>query len=472
MKDQLIFDTTDFDTINDSDSVGAFVRSGAAGALVTHHSPVEAGSISFDFVDGDVTVGTDAIAETAHGLQDGDVIQLTSTGALPTGLSASTDYYVIRVDANSFKLAESAKDAEQGVAVDITAVTDAGATHTVTEQETSRRALDVWLMNEVAINDGGNSITVDASQLDIDDLNATDDAVASWTHDGSGTAITSTVNGGDTGLDVNIINAADIQVQIGSEYAEDAGHTTGDVGSFQLSIRMDDVDGTNTDFIADTEGDYQGFFTNAKGELHVRDNDVYDQLVTIDSVLDNIYIDTQAMVVDLAAIEVELLDQGTSLDTIAALSKAEDAVHNSGDTGVMSLAVRNDTLASLVDADGDYAPLQVDASGALYTYISGSDPLTVNDSALANTAIANAANALGAANTAEDVVASPLANRKYLYIYNSGNKKVYVGATGVSAATGFPVSPGSYLEMRAGASVDVEWVSADTSQEIRTLELS
>jgi len=48
------------------------------------------------------------------------------------------------------------------------------------------------------------------------------------------------------------------------------------------------------------------------------------------------------------------------------LGKAEDAVHSSGDVGVEMLAVRNDTLASLVDLDGDYAPLQVDANGALY----------------------------------------------------------------------------------------------------------
>jgi hypothetical protein len=48
------------------------------------------------------------------------------------------------------------------------------------------------------------------------------------------------------------------------------------------------------------------------------------------------------------------------------LGKAEDAVHASGDTGVLGLAVRNDTLASLVTTDGDYAPFQVDADGALY----------------------------------------------------------------------------------------------------------
>jgi hypothetical protein len=47
------------------------------------------------------------------------------------------------------------------------------------------------------------------------------------------------------------------------------------------------------------------------------------------------------------------------------LGKAEDAAHSSGDTGVMSLAVRLDSAASLADTDGDYAPLQLDSAGAL-----------------------------------------------------------------------------------------------------------
>lgn len=45
---------------------------------------------------------------------------------------------------------------------------------------------------------------------------------------------------------------------------------------------------------------------------------------------------------------------------------AEDDQHNTGDTGTMALAVRNDTLAALATTDGDYAPLQVNASGALF----------------------------------------------------------------------------------------------------------
>lgn len=98
--------------------------------------------------------------------------------------------------------------------------------------------------------------------------------------------------------------------------------------------------------------------------------------------------------------------------------------------------------------------------------------LNVSDSALANTAIATAANTMTVANTAEDVVASPLTNRKYLFIQNVGNLKAYVGPTGVTSGNGYPIFPGSELILRAGAAIDIEWVASNTSQEIRTLELA
>lgn len=44
---------------------------------------------------------------------------------------------------------------------------------------------------------------------------------------------------------------------------------------------------------------------------------------------------------------------------------AEDSAHVSGDKGQFVLSVRHDANTSLVDTDGDYAPLQVDATGRL-----------------------------------------------------------------------------------------------------------
>jgi hypothetical protein len=101
--------------------------------------------------------------------------------------------------------------------------------------------------------------------------------------------------------------------------AEDAAHQTGDAGVMALAVRQD----TQSDFGVD--GDYVPLSINADGELRV-----------------------------------------TTGAAGGGTQYSEDAAHTTGDTGTMSLAVRNDTLASLCDTDGDYTPLQVNASGALF----------------------------------------------------------------------------------------------------------
>lgn len=86
------------------------------------------------FADGNVTVGTESIAITAHGLASLEKVRLSNSGgALPAGLASATDYWVIYVDANTIKLASSLANAKAGTAVDITAAAG-GGTHTVTVQ--------------------------------------------------------------------------------------------------------------------------------------------------------------------------------------------------------------------------------------------------------------------------------------------------------------------------------------------------
>ena len=52
------------------------------------------------------------------------------------------------------------------------------------------------------------------------------------------------------------------------------------------------------------------------------------------------------------------------------LGKAIQSAQGTTDTGVAALVVRNDTLADLSGADGDYTPIQVNATGAVYTVLS------------------------------------------------------------------------------------------------------
>lgn len=58
------------------------------------------------------------------------------------------------------------------------------------------------------------------------------------------------------------------------------------------------------------------------------------------------------------------LESGGNLATVAGAIRAEDAIHSSGHTGVMALAVRNDAGTAFA-ADGDYVPLSIDSAGAL-----------------------------------------------------------------------------------------------------------
>lgn len=55
---------------------------------------------------------------------------------------------------------------------------------------------------------------------------------------------------------------------------------------------------------------------------------------------------------------------------------AEDAAHVSGDIGTQILAVRRDTLATSVSADGDYSSLSVNNVGALYVHVNNTVTVT------------------------------------------------------------------------------------------------
>jgi hypothetical protein len=104
--------------------------------------------------------------------------------------------------------------------------------------------------------------------------------------------------------------------------------------------------------------------------------------------------------VDIGDVDVTSLVPGTAATS---LGKAEDAVHATGDTGVMALAVRKDTAAALAGTDGDYAPLEVDANGRLHVLDQNSaaalaalqlidNPIVVDDAAFtpATTSVAMA----------------------------------------------------------------------------------
>ena len=90
-------------------------------------------AVTFTSVDAAVViVATDTIAKTGHGLTQGQAVAYSrGSGTAIEGLTNGQKYFVIRTDADNFKLATTLANATATTAVDITAL-GAGTSHTVT----------------------------------------------------------------------------------------------------------------------------------------------------------------------------------------------------------------------------------------------------------------------------------------------------------------------------------------------------
>jgi len=83
-------------------------------------------TIDQTFAPGDVNIGTDRIAITAHGYSDGDAIEFTSTGTLPSPLTVDTRFFIINKTDDDFQISTT----RGGSALDITS--QGSGTHTAT----------------------------------------------------------------------------------------------------------------------------------------------------------------------------------------------------------------------------------------------------------------------------------------------------------------------------------------------------
>jgi hypothetical protein len=138
-----------------------------------------------------------------------------------------------------------------------------------------------------------------------------------------------------------------------TSYTEDAASAGGESMVLMGAVRRDTAASSSG-----TDGDYSTLNTDANGRLHV-----IAALAATQTLATVTTVSTVTAVTNVATIGTSVTP-GTSA---AHLGKAEDAPHASGDTGVMSLAVRSDTLAASSGATGDYEPFHTDSIGALWT---------------------------------------------------------------------------------------------------------
>lgn len=138
-------------------------------------------------------------------------------------------------------------------------------------------------------------------------------------------------------------NIGDIDVlTMPATAVEDAASAGGETGLVILGVRRDTAASSSG-----TDGDFSTLNLNASGRLYTS--------TTIDAAL-------PAGTNNIGDVDVLSVVPGTGATN---LGKTEDTAHTTGDVGVMSLGVRRDANTSLVDTDGDYAPYQLDANGAL-----------------------------------------------------------------------------------------------------------
>lgn len=126
-------------------------------------------------VDSKVNVAADTVTITAQPYATGDKVQLITNGTLPAGLSLSTDYFIIVVDANTIKFATSLALAIAGTAVDITDQGSSGATNTITATSLAGATVVMQKSNDGSVwtSDGSPSSISSSSTVWLEKVNPT-----------------------------------------------------------------------------------------------------------------------------------------------------------------------------------------------------------------------------------------------------------------------------------------------------------
>ena len=239
--------------------------------------------------------------------------------------------------------------------------------------------------------------------------------VAAALQAGDGTPITDTAGA----LDVNL-KSGDITINEEDVYVHGAAFTSGtDKGSFVLAYREDTL-AVDANVAV---GDFAGLKVNDKGELWVKDADVLAKLTDIEG--------------DLVDLDIRDLDQ------------AQDNV-----------AIGDGTTLFTGTTNG--------ADHGLDVNIINADDIVTSD--VANTAIENTQKDV--TTTSGALLASQLADRKYLFVQSLGNKHGYIGKAGITAANGMQIAPKNIFEFRAGPALSFHAVAFAGTQDFRIMELS
>ena len=144
---------------------------------------------------------TDVITSAAHGLNNNDMVVLTTTGTLPAGLATSTVYYVVESETDTYKLVNKSTN----VPVDITGT--GSGTHTWTMHDVGH-AINVehYKNHEITLaTDGGGDAAMKvyflgSYQEDAPDFSAAKSVTNHFEHIAVRDRQDNSVIAGDTGI--------------------------------------------------------------------------------------------------------------------------------------------------------------------------------------------------------------------------------------------------------------------------------
>lgn len=106
------------------------------------------------FTDTDVVVLANTVTIADHGYLTGLKVVTTTSGAAPGGLTAGT-WYIVKIDKDTIKFADTLAHALAGTVADITTAGGVGDTQTITPAALGTCAVDLY-----ASNDGVNYVTL------------------------------------------------------------------------------------------------------------------------------------------------------------------------------------------------------------------------------------------------------------------------------------------------------------------------
>ena len=116
----------------------------------------------------------------------------------------------------------------------------------------------------------------------------------------------------------------------------------------------------------------------------------------------------------------------------------EDDVHASGDSGLVAMAVRQDSAAALAGTTGDYSPLSVDSTGRLH--ISGAATLAAGAVSLPSTVYHGKTTVTTAGTQVTLTTTQTIVTGVTVKAGSTNTDLIYVGASGVSSTDGLELN--------------------------------